>query len=312
MNSTSVRLALLVLGSLVLVSCGPTAAPTVSAPAPTRAASSDATSATLIPTLSPTASSTPQPTAAPTEPPSPSPQPTSTPVPPAAEPSATPASTSVVIEIVGQSTQHTFIRPGQTATLPYWREYVALVHYPYPLGSNTSSGFRPYSINVDVSPPDWQPEIRNFPNNSTLNLHLLGTKPGKFVVIINAGPQVQQVAFTLEVQPPAVTATPAPTQPSSQARSVTLADNNQTIQLHTGERFLLDLGTGYDWTVNVANPSIVSRVVNVLVIQGAQGIYEAKQPGTTTLTATGDPPCRKATPPCALPSRIFQIHIVVQ
>lgn len=64
--------------------------------------------------------------------------------------------------------------------------------------------------------------------------------------------------------------------------------------------------------MSVADPMIVSRVVNVLVIRGAQGIYEAKQPGTTTLTATGDPPCRKVQPPCMLPSRIFRVQITVR
>lgn len=248
---------------------------------------------------------------APTETPSPSPQPTSTPVAPTV-PSATPASASVVIEIVGQSTQHTFIAPGQTAVLPYWGEYVALVHYPKPLGSTTSGGFQPYPITVNVSPPGWKAEIRNWPNGSTLNLHLLGSRPGRFVVTIYAGPKVEPVSFTMDVQPPAATATPTTPQPPSQTRSVTLADNGQTIQLHTGERFLLNIGPGYIWTVNVADSSIISRVVNVLVIQGAQGIYEAKQPGTTTLTATGDPPCRQANPPCGVPSRIFRVQITVR
>jgi hypothetical protein len=64
--------------------------------------------------------------------------------------------------------------------------------------------------------------------------------------------------------------------------------------------------------VNVANPSVVSRVVNILVVQGAQGVYEAKQPGQTTLSAVGEPPCRKSTPPCMAPSRIFRMTIVVQ
>ncbi|MCL5024972.1 MAG: hypothetical protein M1531_00515 [Chloroflexi bacterium] len=102
--------------------------------------------------------------------------------------------------------------------------------------------------------------------------------------------------------------TPTP----SESGTVTLADDGQTIELHTGERFLLELGSDYDWTVTVADQNIVSRVVNVLVIRGAQGIYEAKQPGRTTLSATGDPPCRKAQPPCAAPSRTFRIDIVVR
>ena len=62
----------------------------------------------------------------------------------------------------------------------------------------------------------------------------------------------------------------------------------------------------------VADQSIVSRVVNVLVIRGAQGIYRANAAGTTTLSATGDPPCRMATPPCGAASLLFHVTLIVQ
>jgi photosystem II stability/assembly factor-like uncharacterized protein len=99
----------------------------------------------------------------------------------------------------------------------------------------------------------------------------------------------------------------APTTPD-----VTLADDGQTITLRVGQRFLLDLGAEYDWTVTVEDQAVVSRVVNVLTIRGSQGLYEAHEAGNTTLTATGDPVCRQAQPPCAAPSRAFQIEIVVE
>ncbi len=327
------RVVLLLMGSLLLMSCGPAAAP----PTPR----SGATSAPA-PTAVPTKVATPTATAAP----SPSQLPAPTSRPPAVPPPATPQSNEVVIEIVGESPQHTFIKPGETAVVPYWGEYVVLVHYPYLLGSTGDGAFHPYPMKVDVSPPGWQSQIRNYPNGQTLNLHLLAGAPGRFTVTITDGTVVQPVSFTLDVQqpsagsgsatagtgsaPPASTAvvsgtasspatpvlsdnpapstTPAPGQP----RSVTLADDGQNIELHTGDRFLLNLGEGFDWTVNVADPSIVSRVVNVTVIQGAQGIYEAKRSGTTTLTATGDLPCRKSQPPCAAPSRLFRIQITVR
>ena len=40
--------------------------------------------------------------------------------------------------------------------------------------------------------------------------------------------------------------------------------------------------------------------------------YEANKTGSTTLTASGDPVCRQSQPPCALPSRLFQITVEVQ
>jgi len=84
------------------------------------------------------------------------------------------------------------------------------------------------------------------------------------------------------------------------------------LELAVGERILVALGQGFDWTIVIADPSIVDRVRNVTVIAGAQGLYEAKAAGRTTLTATGDPPCRKTNPPCGAPSRLVTIDLVVQ
>lgn len=85
-----------------------------------------------------------------------------------------------------------------------------------------------------------------------------------------------------------------------------------TITVRDGERFLLNLGEGYDWTVTIADERMLSRMVNVAVVRGAQGMYEAKQPGSTTLTATGEPVCRQSQPPCAMPSRLFKIDVTVR
>jgi photosystem II stability/assembly factor-like uncharacterized protein len=99
--------------------------------------------------------------------------------------------------------------------------------------------------------------------------------------------------------------------PLSSLPTVTLADDGQTTTLQVGGRFLLDLGAEYNWTVTVDDPAVVSRVVNVLTIRGSQGLYEARQPGRTTLNATGDPICRQAQPPCGAPSRLFRLQVVV-
>lgn len=107
---------------------------------------------------------------------------------------------------------------------------------------------------------------------------------------------------------PTMNATPAP----SGSLTVTLADNGHTITLHPGDRFLLQLGEGWTWNVSVDSPAVVSRLPNILVVRGAQGIYLAHQPGQATLTAVGDPLCRQSNPPCAIPSRAFRVTIVVQ
>ena len=110
--------------------------------------------------------------------------------------------------------------------------------------------------------------------------------------------------------PPVVTATPAAI-PRNGPLTVTLADAGKTVQLKVGGGFLLALGEGFDWNVTIADQSIVSRQINIAVIRGAQGVYNAHKAGKTTLTAVGDPLCRATNPPCELPSRVVTVTIVV-
>lgn len=92
---------------------------------------------------------------------------------------------------------------------------------------------------------------------------------------------------------------------------VTLADDGQTITLQVNETFLLKLGEEYDWNITIDDQTVVSRVPNVLVVRGAQGLYRAHKEGNSTMTAIGDPICRRDQPPCGAPSREFRINIVV-
>ncbi len=100
-----------------------------------------------------------------------------------------------------------------------------------------------------------------------------------------------------------------PDQTSNQI--VTLAQNNQEIHLDNGKSFLLKLGNIYNWNIEISNQSVVSRVINIMVINGAQGIYQAHNPGHATLTAQGDPLCLSSTPRCAMPSILFRLDISV-
>jgi hypothetical protein len=112
---------------------------------------------------------------------------------------------------------------------------------------------------------------------------------------------------------PQVTATQSETGTPSGELSVTMADNGSTIHLKVGERFLLDLGNQYDWTVVVDNPAIVSRVVNITVIKGAQGVYQANEVGTTTLSAVAGTTCvQESDHPCETQPPEFDLQIIVQ
>jgi hypothetical protein len=92
---------------------------------------------------------------------------------------------------------------------------------------------------------------------------------------------------------------------------VTLADNGKTIHMVVGQSFLLKLGLNYDWNISVSDQNVISRVKNIAVIVGAQGVYDALHEGIAVLSAVGDPQCRTATPPCESPSIMFSVTIVV-
>jgi hypothetical protein len=107
---------------------------------------------------------------------------------------------------------------------------------------------------------------------------------------------------------PAPTATPTPGTAASSV-SVTQADNGTTLHLAVGQQFLLDLGSSEDWAVTVANQDVVSRVIGVLVVKGAQGIYAARASGTTVLSAIGSPHCTSGV--CPLFRIAFTVTISV-
>ena len=115
--------------------------------------------------------------------------------------------------------------------------------------------------------------------------------------------------------PIASTSSPTPTPvapPAAPAGSevvVTMADDGTTLQLTVGQRFLLDLGSDLEWAVSVADEEVVQRVPGVLVIRGAQGIYEARATGTTVLTAVGSAACSSGA--CPLFRLGFHVTIVV-
>ncbi len=96
------------------------------------------------------------------------------------------------------------------------------------------------------------------------------------------------------------------------ARTITLADNGRSISLAVGDRFVLALGTDFDWTLGPVEASVLLPLPDGAPGAGVQGTYQAVAPDTVTLSATGDPPCRKVTPPCAAPSILFQVTLVVR
>ena len=109
--------------------------------------------------------------------------------------------------------------------------------------------------------------------------------------------------------------TPTPTtgaQPTGDTVIVTLADEGSTIRLSVGQKLVLELASGYDWVVSVANHQVLAVAVGAAEPAGSQGVFVAQQGGLTTLTAAGDPLCRKTRPACGAPSLFFSLIISVQ
>ncbi len=93
---------------------------------------------------------------------------------------------------------------------------------------------------------------------------------------------------------------------------ITLADNHRTLTLAVGDRFSLNLGEGFDWEINFDTTGPVSRVKNLMLMRGVQGVYSADRPGTVQFTALGNPVCLRSNPACAMASISFVLDVVVK
>jgi hypothetical protein len=105
---------------------------------------------------------------------------------------------------------------------------------------------------------------------------------------------------------------PAATPAADGSLTVTLDDQGKTVNMNVGDSFLLKLGEQYNWDIAISDQAVLSRVKNIAVIRGAQGIYDALQAGTVTLSATGDPLCRQSQPACEMPTILFSVKVTVK
>ena len=103
------------------------------------------------------------------------------------------------------------------------------------------------------------------------------------------------------------------TDQDSTSTTIKLEDNGKSFTFKVGDSFLLELGDEfYSWTVSFDPENIFTLKKGVMVIKGAQGVYEAFATGSTILIAGGDPLCRQVSPPCATPSIKFEINLIVE
>ena len=140
--------------------------------------------------------------------------------------------------------------------------------------------------------------------------------PGPATILVEPGGVVTSAQGSTSLPLSEMTSNPpAQTQPAltpGGQKIITRDDQGKTIALIVGERFLLQLGEQYTWDISISDQTVLSRVINIAVVNGAQGVYEAHQTGTVKLTANGDPLCRQSQPPCMMPSIAFEITLVVK
>ena len=106
---------------------------------------------------------------------------------------------------------------------------------------------------------------------------------------------------------------PSPT-PVRETLTVTLNDATagRTLYLAVGDTFVLKLGGDYIWQVHIGDERVVTHLPNPGAKRDARGPYLARAPGQVELEITGDPACSKASPPCAMPSILYEVKIAVR
>ena len=142
---------------------------------------------------------------------------------------------------------------------------------------------------------------------------LLPTLIASMILAACTSSPTPQTVYSEPPQSGATPTLPAPAPGTSTATTITINDNGRTVKLKAGDTFLLNLGSDiYDWEVSIDHQDVLHLKMGILVIQGAQGLYEGLSPGTATLSASGNPHCLNSKPACMMPSILFSITVIVQ
>ncbi len=104
---------------------------------------------------------------------------------------------------------------------------------------------------------------------------------------------------------------PTPAAPTG-ALTITLADNEKTINLRVGQLFLVELGPRFQWQPSAADLAVISPVTGVTLPAGAQGMFAARAAGKVIIQVGIEAPCRNAHPPCMMPEQLIRITLAVQ
>jgi len=84
----------------------------------------------------------------------------------------------------------------------------------------------------------------------------------------------------------------------------TIMENGKTFSMKIGDNLKINLDWSYNW-------SVIS-ISDISIINGSQSVFQARAPGSSTLTAYGNPKCYSETPPCLVPLLIYTVSVIVQ
>jgi hypothetical protein len=94
---------------------------------------------------------------------------------------------------------------------------------------------------------------------------------------------------------------------------LTLADNHHIITVKQGTTIELKLDTkAYSrWLVSISQANVLIPWANAPMPTNVQGIFNAGQPGTAQITATGQPTCSSSAASCSKEVQQFLVQIKV-
>ena len=124
------------------------------------------------------------------------------------------------------------------------------------------------------------------------------------------GPRTREALSMCRIDGPIEPKPPVVTNPDATAM-ITTADNNGTVVVTKGQHVAVQLGDSMNWLLNFEPDTILTRVKNIMVTRGEQGLYTATDVGTTTLSATGSPICN-ANEACPMYLMVMKTTIVVR
>jgi hypothetical protein len=93
---------------------------------------------------------------------------------------------------------------------------------------------------------------------------------------------------------------------------VTLAEHDRVALLQQGDRLVLNLGDGFQWTLSVTGIEVLAPLANSALPPGVQAVFEAQEPGKALVRAAGEEVCRRTARQCSHTVIRFSLTVVVQ